>query len=175
MILLADAGIPMLAVVWPVMWMVFLPVVVIESLIAIKSLELRFRRALLVTAAANAISTLVGIPVTWFVLVFVDIAMGGGGSHPIDTPMHAAIAVCKEAAWLCPYENDLDWMIPAAAIVLCVPFYFVSVWIEYFVVRRMVANDFRQIRRFCWWANFWSYLAIVVFWMACILASIYNG
>ncbi len=170
MVLFADAGIPMLAVVWPFMWLAFLPVVVIESLVALKSLGLHFRRALVVTAAANAVSTLVGIPITWFLLVILDLIIGNGGQwQPIDTPMQAALAIFQQAAWLCPYEEELHWMIPTAAIVLCIPFYFASVWIEYFVARHMVPNDFRQVRRFCWWANFWSYTAIALFWVSCIL------
>ena len=173
MILFADAGIPMLAVVWPVMWLAFLPVVVIESLVALKSLGLQFRRALAVTAAANAVSTLVGIPLTWFVLVVLELVLWGGGVHPIGTPWQAAITVCKEAAWLCPYENAIDWMVPVAAILLCVPFYFVSVLIEYFIVRRMVSNDGRPVRRFCWWANLWSYMALILFWVGCLLTSRY--
>jgi hypothetical protein len=166
MILFADAGIPMLAVVWPFMWLAFLPVVVIESIVALKSLGIPFRRAFLVTAAANAVSTLAGIPVTWFVLAAIEMTITDGRWQPIDTPMQAALAVFQQAAWLCPYEGALDWMIPAAALVLCIPFFFVSVWIEYLVVRRLVANG-RQVLRFCWWANFWSYLGIVVFWASC--------
>lgn len=159
----------MLAVVWPFMWLAFLPVVVIESFVAVKSLGLRFRRAIVVTAAANAVSTLVGIPVTWFVLVVLELIITNGGQwQPIDTPIQATLAIVQQAAWLCPYEEALDWMIPAAAVVLCIPFYFVSVWIEYLVARYMVANARRQVLRFSWWANSWSYLGIVIFWASCL-------
>ena len=171
MTLFADTGIPMLAVVWPFMWLAFLPVVVIESLVALKSLGLRFRRALMVTAAANTVSTLVGIPVAWLVLLGIE-WMPYFVGIPDDTRWQTAIAVATQWAWISPFGN-LGITIPIAAVVLCVPFYFVSVWIEYLVVRRMVANDFSQVRRFCWWANLWSYMAIVLFWGGCILTSIY--
>jgi hypothetical protein len=171
--LLADTGIPMLAVVWPVMWLAFLPVVAIESLVAQKSLGLQFRRALVVTAAANAVSTLVGIPVTWFVLLGIE-WMPYFIGIPDNAHWQTAIAVTTQWAWISPFGN-LGITIPIAAIVLCIPFYCVSVWVEYLVARRMVPNDFRQVRRFSWWANFWSYTAIVVFWVGCILTSLHAG
>ena len=161
----------MLAVVWPFMWLAFLPVVAIEALVAMKMLQLRLRRALVVTAAANAVSTLVGIPVTWFVLLGIE-WMPYFIGIPDDTRWQTAIAVTTQWAWISPFGN-LGITIPMAAIVLCVPFYFVSVWVEYLVARRMVANDFRQVRRFSWWANFWSYSAIVVFWAGRILTSMH--
>jgi hypothetical protein len=172
MILFADAGIPMLAVVWPVAWLAFLPVVAIESLIALKGLELGFRRALVVTAAANAVSTFVGIPITWIILVVFQIATGGGGWRDINIPTQAVLAVTQGAPWLVPYEHDLGWMIPAAAMILCIPFYFSSVLIEYLVIRRLVANAPRQVRQFCWRANLWSYMALILFWAGCLLTSV---
>jgi hypothetical protein len=172
MILLADAGVPMLAAVWPVAWLAFIPVVLIESFVALKSLGLAFRRSLAVNAAANAVSTLVGIPVTWFALVILQGVTGGGTWRTIDTPLQKIVAVCSQAAWLCPYEHDLGWMIPAAAMILCVPFFLVSVVIEYIVVRRMVTNPPRHVRRFCWLANLASYSLIVVFWGVLLAAAL---
>lgn len=43
------------------------------------------------------------------------------------------------AAWLGPDEKNLYWMIPVAALGLLVPTYFVSVWIEAFIVDHMVS------------------------------------
>jgi hypothetical protein len=73
-------------------------------------------------------------------------------------------------AWMGPY-GDPSRMVPMAAIFLCIPFYFASVWIEYLVARLMVANTRRQVLRFSWWANFWSYIAIILFWSGCLLTA----
>lgn len=175
MALFADIGLPMLVVVWPVAWLAFVPVVLIETLVALKTLKLGLGRALAVTTAANAVSTLVGIPITWFVMLVIEGTLIGGGSlwHASDAPMEAVVAACRRAAWLGPYERD--WMVPLAAIILCVPFYFASVWIEYRVARAMVDDDRRQVRRFSWWANLWSYLAILVFWACCLYVSVYGN
>lgn len=172
MTLFADTGIPMLAVVWPIAWLAFFPVVIIESSIALKGLGLGFRRAFVVTAAANAVSTLVGIPITWFILVVVSIVTGGGVYRDLSIPTQALLAVSQDAPWLVPYEHELGWMIPVAAIFLCIPFYFASVWIEYLVVRRMVPNSAAQVRRFCWRANLWSYMAIIIFYAVCLVTSV---
>ena len=164
----------MIGVVWPVAWLALLPVVLIESLVALKGLGLGFRRSLVVTGVANAVSTLVGIPITWFALVLLEERLGGVW-RPIDTPAQKIVAVFSQAAWLCPYEHDMHWMIPVAALILCVPFYIVSVVIEYAVVRRMVTNPSRQVRRFCCLANLASYSLIVIFWVVILMHSIYFG
>lgn len=169
MILLADAGIPMIGVVWVVGWLALLPVIAIESLVALRGLGLPFRRSLVVTAAANAVSTLVGIPLTWIALVFVEWITGGGRFLPLDTSFQRFIAVFRSAAWLPPYEGELGWMIPLAAIMLCVPFYLVSVVIEFAVVRRMVTNSRNDVWRFCWRANFASYVVIILFWILLLI------
>lgn len=171
--LFANAGIPMLAVVWPVAWIAFLPVVAIESLIARTGLDLRYRRALLVTGAANAASTFVGIPVAWFLLVIASAVTGGAAWQDYRTTSQAILTVFRSAPWLAPYELDLGWMIPLAAILLCVPFYFVSVLIEYLVIRRMIPNDRGRVLRFCWRANLWTYLGFALFYVGTLLASVY--
>jgi len=81
----------MLAVGWPVMWLAFLPVVAIESFVAVRTLGLRFRQALAVTAAANAISTFVGIPVTWFILVVLELIIPNGGQWQPVVARHSGL------------------------------------------------------------------------------------
>jgi hypothetical protein len=61
----ADAGVPMLALVWPASWMLFIPIVAIEAWIARKVVGLTVKRCILASTAANAVSTLVGIPLVW--------------------------------------------------------------------------------------------------------------
>ena len=175
MILIADAGLPMIAIVWPVAWLAFLPVVLVESLVARKVLGLGFRRAIKVTAAANAISTLVGIPISWFALVVLDVVTCGGGPwQAAASSSDKILSVCRHAAWLWPIpvmKGDLEWAVPVAALILCIPFYFASVLIEYIVLYRMVAVPPRQVRRSCWLANLASYSLIVIFWGAMLVAS----
>lgn len=63
---------------------------------------------------------------------------GVGGAFGLDTTLGKVLSVTLQAAWLIPYESDLHWMIPVAALVLLVPFFFVSWWSEYYVSKRML-------------------------------------
>lgn len=131
MLVLANMGVPMLALVGPVMLIGLVPVILVEGL------WLKYRFALLGwdavrhSAVANLFSTLVGIPLTWVVLVLVQ-ALSGGDSY--QGP--GWLAITWQAPWLLPNERELGWMIPAAALVLCVPFFLASVAIEGTVLKR---------------------------------------
>lgn len=49
---------------------------------------------------------------------------------------------------------------------LSAPLFFVSVWIERQVGRRVLVDAAPEaIRRWSWWANGWSYAGLVLFWV----------
>ena len=52
------------------------------------------------------------------------------------SPLANVIFFLLSSAWLGP--TDRKWVVPAATLVLLIPFFFASYWIEYFIVRRMV-------------------------------------
>jgi hypothetical protein len=115
-------------------------------------------------ASANLVSTLVGIPVTWGILVFLQLITGAGAGWGLETPLQKVLAVTVQSPWLIPYEGDLDWMVPAAAAVLCVPFFFMSVWCENVVARGLVEKSLRpNVWQWAWLANSLSYGLILLF------------
>jgi hypothetical protein len=70
-------------------------------------------------------------------------ATGGGSAHGLRTLSAKLLAVTWQSPWLIPYEDDLVWMVPAAALCLLVPFFFASVYIEYQVARRVLPTHAR--------------------------------
>lgn len=161
----ANIGVPMLAVVWPVSWALLVPVVLLEAWFARKLPGMPPRRAVLATATANVVSTLAGIPLVWALLLAADFMLGGDAARGIDTLWLRVYAVTVQAPWLIPYESELDWMVPAAAIVLLVPFFFASVFIERAVFLRFYRSQPELVRRWSWRANLASYgllLAVLV-------------
>jgi len=154
----ADTGVPMLALLWPASWIAFIPVVVIEAWVAKRILDLMWKPALIRSGIANAVSTLVGIPLTWGALVVVEMALPGGGrAYGLDTLYQKLFAVVVQAPWLIPYESDLDWMIPAAAIVLLIPFFFVSVFVERWTFNIKKQLDSSRVKYWSWKANLITY------------------
>jgi hypothetical protein len=117
----ADAGVPMLFLVMPVFGLSLVPIVLIEAVYLRQRIGISFRSANVTSLAANATSTIVGIPITWLVLVALQLITGGGGAYGLNSWSRKVAAVTWQAPWLIPYEHDLYWMIPVAGTVLLVP------------------------------------------------------
>ena len=85
----ADIGLPMLFVVWPPLVLLLLPVIAIEASCAHRVLGLDWRRALSVSGRANLISTLLGVPLAWLLIVLLGLT-GGWGRFRSPAPWPAA-------------------------------------------------------------------------------------
>jgi hypothetical protein len=159
----ADMGVPMIFITLPGMMVALLPIIVVETLVLAKRLALPSRTILKAAAASNAISTLIGIPVAWLMLVVLQIGTGGGKAYGISTPVTKFMAVTWQAPWLIPYESDLDWMVPAASFALLLPFFLASLSVELRVNRWMLPDAERSsLRAATWDANLVSYVLLAV-------------
>lgn len=148
--ILANIGLPTVALYLPAAWLALLPIIFIESGYGARRYDLSFRRAFLAQAAANCLSTVIGIPMTWFVLVLIQIATPGDVGP----------------AWLSPDPGW--WTIAGAIAALTVVFYLMSVVTEGFVVGRFFREVPRKtIRRWMIQANGITY--------AFLLALIFAG
>src|SRR5438309_5133249 len=72
--LLADVGVPMIFVQWPLMICALLPVIAIEALVVRKRLSLSYGRAFGGAAKANVVSTLAGVPLAWGLMLILEFA-----------------------------------------------------------------------------------------------------
>jgi hypothetical protein len=157
----ADAGVPMLLFVWPSSWLLLLAIVPIEAAVAVRLLKISWKRSLTMSGAANLVSTIVGIPVTWILLVVLEMVSGGGRAYGLDTLWKRVYAVTVQSPWLIPYDVGSDWMVPSAAAVLCVPFFFMSVAVEAFCATKFT-KDKPLAWRWSWMANGITYVCIVI-------------
>lgn len=131
----ANAGLPMIILAVPVFAISIVPIILIESYYLSKSLLLNLRETIKIVSLSNLVSTIVGIPLTWIGLVFLQMITGGGKAYGLDSVLEKIISVTWQSPWLIPYESDLDWMVPVAGTVLLIPFFFVSWWSEYLVTK----------------------------------------
>ena len=53
------------------------------------------------------------------------------------TSHSAVVELFFHAAWLAPQEGDLYWMIPTALLILLIPTFVLSVWLESLVLSRL--------------------------------------
>jgi hypothetical protein len=158
----ANAGIPLIGPVIALGWLSIVPVVFLETIIAMILLRWRFVFALRWVSSANAITVLLGIPVAWFLTAILSTFVGGGGWGD-----GSIIGVLRSPAWLGPgYVQDLAWAVPLGMIVLCVPLYLMSWWVEFAFLRRVARassdNTESLLWAYAWKANFASYTLLVI-------------
>lgn len=155
---LANAGVPMLFWQLPVAAVALLPIVAVESLIAWPILQQRLLPVAGRVLTANALSTFVGIPLAWIGMVIVNIATTGGTVHEFRTPMDAFKSIVLQASWLIPYEDQLNWLIPAATLVLLVPYFFVSLFVERWWLKRSFGEvTYARVTLAAWVGNLVTY------------------
>jgi hypothetical protein len=161
--ILADVGVPMLVLAFPLAFFLLVPIVVLETWISRSFAQISFRRRIVGVIAANAFSTLLGWPITWVALVMLQIMIGAAEGIPaLDTPWRLAASVTLQAPWLMPYPDEYYWMIPTAAIVLMIPAFFATLQFESWVLKyRWPEVSICERKRFVWRANFASYALLV--------------
>lgn len=134
---MANIGLPMIVVTTPWMVICLIPVVAMEAWVLVRQLQVSARSAAVSSAIANLLTTFVGVPITWGLLVLLQLSTGGGGiPYDFSTPLGKFLSVTWQAPWLLPFESDLGWMIPAAMATLFVPFFLASWWLETKVIWR---------------------------------------
>jgi hypothetical protein len=173
--LFSNAGLPMIFWQMPAAAVIFVPLVLIEYLVAWRILKQPFRRVVLGITKANALSTFVGVPAAWIGMVLVNLATTGGLAYSFDTPWSAFQSVVLQAAWLLPHEGQMLWLVPAAALVLLVPYFLASVFLEVWVMRRTFPDvDSGNVCQAAWLVNSLSYsglAAYTAFWLLRALAG----
>src|SRR5262249_23074227 len=153
-LMLANIGLPMVAVYLPFAWFALVPIIFIEAGYGARRYHLSFRRAFLAQAIANGFSSVIGIPMTWIAIVLIQVAIVPGGIGP---------------AWLLP--DPSWWSVALAVAVLTVVFYFMSLVTEGFVVARFFGEVPRQtVRRWVIQSNAITYVLLLVLLSAGLLA-----
>jgi hypothetical protein len=164
-LMMANVGVPMLFVHLPALCAALIPIMGIECWVATRFFKTPWKTVRPAIIRANVISTLMGFPVMWCLMVVADLSMGGGAARGLHTTAQKVYAVTVQAPWLMPYEQDLYWMIPCAALVLLVPAYFMSVGVEGYILKRAWPT-FRSadVARFVWRSHLISYGFLALMW-----------
>jgi hypothetical protein len=159
-VLIANIGIPMVFVTVPTMLLALVPVALVEGCVLCRICSLPAREACRGALRANLLSTLLGIPIAWFVLAVLQMVSGGGVAWGLETPLDRFAAVTLQAAWLVPYGEDLRWMVPAASLTLLIPFYVASVVVELAILKKRWPDSLDHLRIGVIYANLLSYFLL---------------
>jgi hypothetical protein len=183
---IADVGLPMLAVTLPGMLLTLLPVIMIESFV-FRAAFGGMPEAFGTIAAANLFSTLIGVPLAWISLLVVQfgLALGFMATESIipwerllsqPGPKAELLMVLIAPAWLGGSEKEGYWLIPAATLILLAPYWYASYRSELWLVQRMLGKRgtvVPNLRQLMLRANLLSYAALgagVLVWLGWALA-----
>jgi hypothetical protein len=161
----AYAALPTLTQVWQTLACLLVFVILIETLV-FKFRGFLFWWSLKWNAIANAVSTIIGIPLTWLAYLLIEVWGAGwsdysGAANRQDfyTLVINIVGAILKTLWIGPMDGNIRILAEAiTALILLVPFFFVSWRIETFIVRRFNAErDRRSISRASLVANLASY------------------
>ena len=172
--ILADIGLPMIAIYLPLAWLALVPIILIEAWYGTWKYKLPFQRAVSAQTTANCLSTLIGIPITWLVLVLIQMPVFELGSHVVPERVVSTLSPIWGAAWLGPEPSNS--LIGIAIAVLSVVFYLMSVAIEGIAVRRFFRDVPRKtIRNWMFQGNAISYAFLLTLFAGAQLAPKASG
>lgn len=166
----ANAGVPMMALMAVPMWGLLLVIIPLEAFLAEKILALPRLRAQKLSFSANAASTIAGVPLTWVLLVGLELLVTESKLINVNWDGSGKfLFLLMTAPWLYPFRSDMYWMAPAAALLLLIPFFFASFWVEYFTGKWMLREeDSAKVKQWAWKANCISYaimFSITAIWL----------
>jgi hypothetical protein len=161
----ADAGIPMLPFAYPVIVVFLLPVIAIEVAYIRLRLQTEWKNTIVATTKANLITMLLGFPLAWFVflvlemLFYMTLMFSGIENHihwTLSPRITDLLIVVTSAAWMGPVEEK--WAIPVAYIVLLIPSFVLSGFLESQLLERGWLKYEGRSVRIVWQANVLSYI-----------------
>jgi hypothetical protein len=167
-ILVANVGVPMLVLLWPAQWLAWVPMTLLQAELGHRRLQLPRGAALRIVSTAKLAATAFGVPLTWAVMLGVQLALGAGlaasgilNEDALDGRVLGAVTWPLRAAWLAPTENA--WQVYLAFAVLLVPCCWVSFSIESLITRRMLPTcEPRTMRAWIQIANVLSCLLLLL-------------
>lgn len=176
--MLANVGIPMIFVQWPLMLVALIPVILIEALLIRLWLPLSPNEAFTGVAKANALSTAIGVPLAWGIMLvveFVTFLLIASSLDYLDwepdSPLFQVVFLIFSMAWPLPMTDmtpeTAQRLIPIVAALLLIPCFYASVWIECrSCLRSWTRHNPVLVRRAVYRTNLGSYALLFV--LACV-------
>ena len=174
-IALANAGIPMLMLLWPFSILTLIPVILIETYVIEKHLKLGIRATIKHTTKANLISTFFGVPLVWvlsfiaeLIIMFSIISIFDLKSYPspamynLSEPAQSILITVLTFPWLGGANGNI-WIIQLALTLLLTLCFFASYLIErsYFIIKLPKIKK-KKISTSIKIAHIYSYLFLLI-------------
>jgi len=170
----ADAGIPMIVLTYPAMILLLIPVSIIEAVVYSQKLGITFKNTMWPSFVSNLVSTIVGIPIAWLLLLLIELVTTFGRPFDLSTFFGQIMTVALQSAWFMPPNTNagsaMSWMLPLTFVVGLIPAFFISIWIEARIVMKFFKEkDGVEIKKVVKKANIYSYGALIIL---CIILAV---
>jgi hypothetical protein len=179
LIILLNAGSPMIILEIPLMLLTLLPIIIVEAVITHSKLKLLWKQAFFGVAIANLFSTLLGVPLAWLAMLLIKLISESGfhilykQSPASVSPLLDLLQFFLSVAWLGPQYTFIN--IISALIILLIPSYYVSVLMERKICRSIWRNQPRElVDHAVIYANRVSYLCLFMLTFAFLFYIIYQ-
>jgi hypothetical protein len=159
--MLADAGLPMIFVTFPLMVCALVPVILVEIWVAKPKLGATYAKSAWAVGLANVVSTVIGVPLAWIVVLGLELLTDRLFNDRL-APVSVIVNLILGPAWIGPPDSGHDWIIPAAAMILLIPTFFASWYIEAFIVDKMLDLEWPVVRKAMLRANLASYALLFI-------------
>ncbi len=160
----ANAGLPMIILIWPVFGLGLLPIIGVEWLVLKKRLpNITGGRLLYAASLSNIVTTAIGVPITWALVFGVELLLItlAGGNPNFGPFWNNILGTTFGAPWLMPNvaESGHVWPVPFAFLVLLIPFFFMSYWVEARITMWILKEETNRalIKKAVWQGNLLSY------------------
>lgn len=154
---LANVGIPMLIVLWPLQWLSLIVVVAVESWLVARTIGVPLATVVKQVGFANLISTLIGVPIAWVVMFAIQVVTGITLWKLTGDSASGPLGLVLNAAWV----GDNKTEVRVAVVVLSIAFCTASILIErWWLSRKMAEIDQRALRCGVLLANVTSYVIL---------------
>ena len=143
----ANVGLPMIVVVWPLAWIAFVPVALLEGLFYRRALGVSTVQALRSSFLTNLFSTALGIPLAWGLPLIPALLVA-----PLDValprPLEVALGLFYWPFWLMPWGDKAiqSWSVLVALAGLLPLFLAMSVLSEAWLLRFLHPESSRRQR-----------------------------
>jgi hypothetical protein len=176
---LADVGVPTIMLFEPLMISLLLPVIFVEFMIMRKHLRsLPKLKILKAVSISNVCSTLIGFPITWMMVLIIQILYSTLLNSSLDFfkiewKKQIQIRYFLEPAWSAPHEHPTNVEMLGIGIsltIMLIASFFMSYWIEHKITSKICKEtDISLIKKSVWHANIASYILLFVSGIVCII------
>lgn len=173
----ADAGLPIIMLLYPAFWIMLPFIILLEFYILkwkLQPLPDNSSKAILL---GNLVSTFLGYPLSWLIsLAYQFSAISFLSLFPnIQEFSQEYLLYFTATAWLPPMDNTHPWLFVFTLILGLIPAFYISVYSEYWIAKKILKSikDTKKLKDIIYTINKYSYASFILITIVWYLLRVY--